>query len=100
MNVVVVATLVVLGVFIAVLAAYLIVVATTLRRANRAVAKIVFAIHDIGVRAEPLNQLIDEINDDVAAVERELGRLQVPERAGAAGTVRGRRRRAAGGRRK
>jgi xanthine dehydrogenase iron-sulfur cluster and FAD-binding subunit A len=79
-----IAALVVTGVLVAALAFYLIWVVLILRRLTDTLGKVVFGVGAIAHRAQPVEQILGEINTDLAGVADALEALAAdldPQRA-------------------
>jgi uncharacterized protein YoxC len=80
----IVVTLVEVGLLVAVLAVYLIVIARTLRTVSRTLGLITFGVRAIERQTEPLGSVLRDVND---GLERVAGLLDEVTQAQAPGTV-------------
>jgi hypothetical protein len=99
MSFVAIVTLILVGLLVAVLAAYLVAIALILKHVNFTLGTVIVGVRAIARQVEPVNPLVEEINADLTGVKEALEGLLAKKQAAAnpqpAGTARSR---SAGGR--
>jgi ABC-type sulfate transport system permease component len=81
-TVLIVLTLVELGILVAVLAVYLLSIASTLRTIARTLGLVTFGVRAIEKQTEPLGPVLKDVNDSLEQVARMLGIPPAQERVG------------------
>ncbi len=80
-------TLVVVGVIVVALAAFLLWVVAILRRITGTLGKVTFGVRAIAYRVEPVRPLVTEMNGDLSAVAGALEQLAANVEAGRASSA-------------
>ncbi len=75
MSAVAITTLVIVGLLIVALAAYLITIAVFLRKVIKTLGLVTFGVRAISHRTEPIGELVTQINEDLQTVDGALGDL-------------------------
>lgn len=80
MSAAAVVTLVGVAILVLALASYLITIAWYLRRSVDTLGLVTFGVRAIAHRVQPLEELVGQIEDDLATVDDALGDLLYPDR--------------------
>lgn len=75
MHAAAIVTLVLVGILIAALAVYLIVIIVALRKTSQTLGTVVLGVRAIAHRTEPLAAMIEQVADDVIAIDEALHSL-------------------------
>ena len=75
MDAAAIVTLIGVGLIVAALAAYLIIIAYSLNKVSYTLGTVLIGVRAIAARCEPLNEVVSSITDDVAAIEQAMAAL-------------------------